>query len=58
MLKRVYLTFILLLLDISSLPPVSLTGSLTPNTILTKAEKLYEGQIKGPESVLVKHGKK
>ena len=41
-----------------SLPPVHLTGSLTPNTILTKAEKLYDGQVKGPESVLIKHGKR
>ena len=32
------------------------TGSLTPNRVLTKAEKLYEGQVKGPESVLLKYG--
>jgi len=41
-----------------SLPdPPRLEGSIKPNNHLHVAEKLYEGKVLGPESIVLDHGK-
>ena len=45
------------ILDMCSLPdPPRLEGLLKPNNHLHIAERLYEGQVLGPESIVFDHG--